>query len=191
MNSATKTTKKLVAGLVLMVVAGLGPWIVLSVLGWVDAADAAILPAIAVTVACVTGAGWRTGGIVVGPFALLARLATWASPSPWLAAIVLAVGAFLRGYAAREGLHDALTLTVISLGFLVAVPPTFDSSAPAPLIVGVVTLASGMWATGVIFALHKVLPSPKRRHLEPIRVLVFSTVLAALVRCVRQTAGTA
>ena len=181
MTSAAKTTKQVLAGIVLMVLAGLGPWILLSLLGWPDAAVAAILPAVALTITCVTGSGWRAGFIVVVPFAVLSGLATWASPSPWLAAIVLAVGAFLRGYAARFGMHDALMLTVIALGFLVAVPPSFTADTPAPLIVAAVTLGSGLWASTVIYALRAFIPNMPRVRVAPSRVLAFSIVLALLV----------
>lgn len=181
MTSAAKTGKMLVTGVALMVVGGLGPWMVLGLLGLSDAANSAILPAIAVTVVCVTGSGWRSGILIVGPFAVLAGLAAWASPDPWLAAVVLAVAAFLRGYAAKEGMHDGLTLTVVTLGFLVAVPPTFDTSMPAPLVVGLVTLAAGLWSILVIFAVAKWLPRVPRVHLNPIRVLVFSVALAVLL----------
>lgn len=181
MSPASKTTKKLVAGLALMIVAGFGPWLALTLLGWPNAANTAILPAVSLTIACVAGSGWRAGIVVVGPFAVLAGLAAWASPNPWLAAIILAIAAFLRGYAARAGLHDALALTVITLGFLVAMPPQFETAMPAPLVVGLVTLGAGLWATLVTFCLRKWLPKLKRVHLDPIRVLAFSLVLALLV----------
>ena len=179
--SAKKTTKLLVAGVVLMVIAGLGPWMILTLFGQPNAANVAILPSVAVTIACVTGAGWETGLIVVAPFALLAGLSAWASPYPWLAALVLAIAAFLRGYAARIGLHDALILIVISLGFIVALPPTFTASMPDPLLVGLVVLGSGIWVTAVIFTLRKLIPPMKHVHLEAIRVDVFSIMLAILV----------
>lgn len=181
MSSAAKTTEKVVAGVVLMAVAGMTPWLVLTLLGWPDAANAAILPAVALTITCVTGTGWRAGLLVVAPFAVLSGLAVWVAPSPWLAAIVLAIGAFLRGYAARFGLHDALILTVIALGFLVAMPPTFTTTVPAPLVISLLTLASGLWATLVIFALHKKIPRMPIKRLNPVRVLAFSVVLALLV----------
>ena len=145
MNSLEKTTEKVVAGVVLMALAGLGPWLLLTLLGWPNAANSSILPAVALTITCVTGSGWRAGLVVVVPFAVLAGLATWASPYAWLAAIVLAVAAFLRGYAARFGMHDALILTVITLGFLVSMPPTFNAQTPAPVIVALITLGSGLW----------------------------------------------
>lgn len=180
-SSGAATTKVVVAGVALMTVAGMGPWIFLTLCGWPNAANAAILPGIALTIACVTGTGWRAGLMVVGPFAVLAGLAAWASPSPWFAAAVLAVGAFLRGYAARFGMHDALILTVITLGFLVATPSQFTTTTPAPIVVAIVTLGSGLWATLVIFAVHSKLPPMKPRHLNPIRVLAYSVVLALLV----------
>ena len=181
MNSVEKTTKKVMAGLFLMTLAGLGPWILLSLCEWPNLASTAILPGVAITVACFTGAGWRTGLVAAIPFAVLSGLAAWVSPYALWAAIVLAVAAFLRGYAARLGLHDALILTVINIGFVVAIPPHFNSSAPAPLVVGIVTLASGLWTTAVIFVLRKHLPKMPLSKVEPQRVLVYSLVLAALV----------
>ena len=181
MSSATKTTKLVMAGVALMVLAGLGPWIVLALLGMPNLANAAILPGVAMTIACVTGTGWRAGMIIVGPFAVLCALASWASPSPWYAAIVLAVAAFLRGYAAREGLHDALNLTVITLGFLVATPFQFDSAVPTPILVGVVSLGASLWATVVIFALRKWIPKVKTVHIDRARVWGYSITLGVLV----------
>ncbi len=181
MSSAANTTKKVVIGVALLVVSGMGPCIVFVLLGLPNLANAAILPGVALTIACVTGTGWRGGMIVVGPFAVFCALAAWASPSPWLAAIVLAAGAFLRAYAARAGLHDALILTVITLGFLVATPYQFDSVVPTPILVGVVSLGAGLWATIVIFALRKWIPHVTRVHIERIRVLAYSVLLAVLV----------
>ena len=181
MTSAAKTTKNVVVGVALMVVSGMGPCIVLALLGLPNLANAAILPSVALTIACVTGTGWRVGMIVVGPFAVFCALAAWASPSPWLAAIVLAVAAFLRAYAARAGLHDALILTVITLGFLVATPYQLDSEVPTPILVGAVSLGAGLWATIVIFSLRKWIPHVKRVHVERTRVLAYSVLLAVLV----------
>ena len=181
MTTVEKTTERVAAGVVLMTLAGLGPWILLSFFDWPNVANAAILPAVAVTIACVTGAGWRTGFIIAVPFAVLAGLATWASPNPWFAAVVLAVAAFLRGYAGRFGLNEALILTVITLGFLVATPPHFNSDVDAPLIIGMVTLFASLWASAVIFIVGKQLPKMPLVKVDPMRVLVYSLVLAALV----------
>ncbi len=181
MSSGARTTNLLVAGVALMVVAGMGPWMILLLLGQPNLASAAILPGIALTIACVTGSGWRIGLMIVGPFAALCALASWASPSPWWSAVVLAAAASLRGYAAREGLHDALSLTVITLGFLVATPSDFGSPVPAPVLVGAVSLGAGLWATLVIFALRSRIPRVTPVHLNPIRVLGYSLTLAVLI----------
>ena len=130
-SSPATTTKRVVVGLGLLVISGLGPWAFLMLLGWPNVANAAVVPGMALTILCITGTGWRAGILIVGPFAVLSGLAVWALPSPWLAAIVLAVAAFVRGYAAREGLHDALILTVIAMGFLVTTPPQFTTTVPA------------------------------------------------------------
>lgn len=180
-SSPATTTKRVVVGLGLLVISGLGPWAFLMLLGWPNVANAAVVPGMALTILCITGTGWRAGILIVGPFAVLSGLAVWALPSPWLAAIVLAMAAFVRGYAAREGLHDALILTVIAMGFLVTTPPQFTTTVPAPIVVAIVTLFAGLWAVAVMFVVRTKIPHVKLAHLDPIRVLVYSLALAALV----------
>ena len=180
-SSPATTTKRVVVGLGLLVISGLGPWAFLMLLGWPNVANAAVVPGMALTILCITGTGWRAGILIVGPFAVLSGLAVWALLSPWLAAMVLAVAAFVRGYAAREGLHDALILTVIAMGFLVTTPPQFTTTVPAPIVVAIVTLFAGLWAVAVMFVVRTKIPHVKLAHLDPIRVLVYSLALAALV----------
>ena len=164
-SSPATTTKRVVVGLGLLVISGLGPWAFLMLLGWPNVANAAVVPGMALTILCITGTGWRAGILIVGPFAVLSGLAVWALPSPWLAAIVLAVAAFVRGYAAREGLHDALILTVIAMGFLVTTPPQFTSTVPAPIVVVVERLKGT--ALGIAFTLLVMLALlPLVKHLE-------------------------
>lgn len=184
MSSGKQTAKTLVSGVVLMVVAGFAPAIVAGLLGWSNASNIAIMAGLAAVVACMGGSGWRTGLQLALPFSILAALTVWAAPNAWWAALVLALAAFLRGYAARFGLHDALMMSVISLGFFVATPPTSVGSIPAPIFTALVSLASMLWATFVIFVLRKQLHPRQHQALERIRVLAFSTVLAILVGAV-------
>ena len=181
MSSARQQAKTLVSGSVLMVVAGFAPAFAMGVLGWPSGANTAVLAGLAVFIACMSGTGWRTGAAIAGPFAAFAALGVWVAPSPWVAALVLAFAAFLRGYAAKVGMHDALMMTVISLGFIVASPPQSDASVPAPVFVGLVSLASALWATLVVFLLRTRLRHRHLTKLDPIRVLAFSVTLAFLV----------
>jgi hypothetical protein len=118
---------------------------------------------------------------MAAPFAVFAGLAVWASPNAWLAAVVLASAAFLRGYAAKAGMHNALVMALISLGFIVAVPPSPDTVLAAPIFIAAVCLVAGLWATLVTFMLRNQLSAPDHQHLESIRVLAFSIALAFLV----------
>lgn len=181
MTSGGQQVKTLVVAVALMMIAGFAPAMVLGVLGHASSANVAVLAGMAVLIACVGGAGWRTGIVIAAPFACFAGLAVWAAPHPWPSAIVLATAAFLRGYAAKVGLHDALAMTVISLGFLVASPPGSDTAVPEPMSVALVVLASALWGTFVMFLLRGRLRPRNVAPLDPIRVVAYSLALAALV----------
>lgn len=181
MTSVGRQAKTLLIDVAVMVFAGFAPALVLVVLGWDSGLNTALLSALAIFIACMSGNGWRTGWNVAVPFAVLVGLAQWTAPNPWLAAIVLASAAFLRGYAAKVGLHDALIMTVIALGFLVASPAPADTTIPSVVFVGLVALASALWATLVVFVLRHRLPKHQHTGLNPIRVLAYSSILALLV----------
>lgn len=181
MSAGGHTTRKLVLGVVLMVVAGFLPALILLGFGGHDASSVATLAGLAVFMACLTGTGWRVGLVIAAPFALLVALTVWVAPNPWAAALVLGVAAFLRGYSAKAGLHNALMMTVISLGFLVASPPQFEVSMPAPIFAGIVALLASLWATLIIYVLRHRLHPHELQGLNPIRVLAYSLVLALLV----------
>ena len=181
MNSVRQQTKTLAFDVVLMVVAGFAPAIVMGFAGWSNGVNVAILSGLAIFIACMGGTGWRTGLFVSLPFAMLAGLADWAASTPVWAAIVLAGAAFLRGYAAKVGMHDALIMTVISLGFIAAAPPQSDSSLAAPVFVALVAFGASAWATLVVFLLRHRLHQHQHTPLDPTRVMTFSLVLAFLV----------
>lgn len=181
MSTARQQARTLVVDVILMVVAGFAPAILMGILGWTSGVNVAILSGLAVFIACMGGTGWRTGLVIVVPFTGLAGLATWVAPNPWLAAAVLAVAAFLRGYAAKAGMHDALVMTVIALGFIVASPVQSGMPLPSPAFVALVTLVAGLWATLVMFLLRHRLHVREHTGLDPTRVLAFSLVLAFLV----------
>ena len=181
MSSVRQQTKTLAFDVVLMVVAGFAPAIGMGFAGWSNGVNVAILSGLAIFIACMGGTGWRTGLFVSLPFAILAGLADWAGSTAVWAAIVLAFAAFLRGYAAKAGMHDALIMTVISLGFIAASPPQSNSSLPAPLFVALVALGASAWATLVMYLLRHRLHQHQHTRLDPTRVLTFSLVLAFLV----------
>lgn len=181
MSSIRQQTRTLAFDVVLMVVAGFAPAIAMGLAGWSNGVNVAILSGLAVFIACMGGTGWRTGLVISLPFALFAGLTEWAAASPVWAAIVLALAAFLRGYAAKAGMHDALIMTVISLGFIAASPPQSDSSLAAPVYVALVALGASAWATLVMFLLRHRLRQHQHSRLDPTRVMAFSLVLALLV----------
>lgn len=181
MRSTREQVRALVVGVLLMVIAGLAPALLLGALGWANGANVAVLAGLAVFIACLGGAGWRTGLMIAGPFAAFVALSVWVAPNPWLSASVLALAAFLRGYAARVGMHDALMMTVISLGFIVASPPQADAAIPGSLFTGLVALAAALWTTLVVSLLRTRLPRHHLTTLDPVRVLAFSLTLALLV----------
>lgn len=181
MTTPIQTMKKLAIDVPLMVIAGFVPAIVIGMLGWEGGVNVAILSGLAVFIACMGGTGWRTGLVIALPFAVTAGLADWAGASAWPAAIILAGAAFLRGYAAKAGMHDALIMTVISLGFIVASPITTSSSIQSQLFVTLVSLVASLWATLVVFVLRYRLPVRQHTGLDPIRVLAYSIALAFMV----------
>jgi len=181
MATAARQAKTLVLVLSLLVIAGFLPAITLGIVGWSSGVNVAILSGLAAFIACMGGTGWRTGLVITVPFALLAGLAVWAAPTPWLASLVLALAAFLRGYAAKFGMHDALVMALISLGFLVASPPQSTGSIAAPLYVAAVCVISMLWVTMVMFLLRHRLHRHHLIPLDPIRVIPYSIVLAFLV----------
>ena len=126
---------------------------------------------------------WVKDGIpvIAVPFSVTTALAVWAAPYALAAAIVLAVAAFLRGYGAKVGLHNALLTTVIALGFVVSTPPKFTSSIPSPVLAGAVTLATALWVTLIVFLAKKWVHPPKLEAMNTARVMWFSTTLALLV----------
>lgn len=181
MPTAAQQAKSLVLGVVLMVIAGLAPAIVMGALGWHDAVSVAILSGLAAFIACNGGKGWHTGLIIAGPFSVLAALAVWAAPYALLASLVLALAAFLRGYGAKIGVQNALLMTVIALGFMVASPPHSNTSLPTPIFVGLIALGTTLWVTLVVFVLRKQLQPQKLVALDPVKVLAFSIILALMV----------
>lgn len=181
MTSAAQQAKTLVLGTILMVVVGLAPAIILGAVGWKDAVSVATLSGLAGFMACNSGRGWRTGLGIAVPFAVLAGLATWAAPNAWAAAIVLAAAAFLRGYGARFGLHNALMMSVVALGFFVVTPAHSNTALPASLLVGMVALGTLLWVTLVVFLLRHQLKPQKLTPLQPVQMLSFSIVLALMV----------
>lgn len=164
-----------------MVLAGFSPAIIMGALGWKSAVSVAMLAGLASFMACTMGKGWKSGLIIALPFSVFTALTVWAAPYALAAAIVLAIAAFLRGYGAKVGLHNAFLTTVIALGFLVADPPKFTGSVPSPIVAGLVTLATALWVTLVVFVAQRWVHPPKLAPIETVRVLWFSSVLALLV----------
>ena len=180
-HAGRKAAKKIVFLLVLMNVAAFAPAILLGVLGWTDAVFIGMLVGLSSFVACLMGSGWKTGIRVAVPFSVFCALTVWAAPYALAAALVLGAAAFWRGYGARLGLHNALMMSVISLGFIVAQPPKFEGSFSAPVLTGIVALGASLWVTLIMFLARKVLHPPALTKLVTARVLAFSSILALVI----------
>jgi hypothetical protein len=174
-------TKSITTSILLMVIAGFSPAIVMGALGWKSAVSVAMLGGLATFMACTMGKGWHTGLVMAVPFSVMTALTVWAAPYALVAAVLLAVAAFVRGYAAKAGMQNAFLTTVIALGFLVAEPPKFSGSLPAPVMTGLIILATTLWVTLVIFIAQRWVHPPTLAPIETHRVLWFSSVLAAMV----------
>jgi hypothetical protein len=108
-------------------------------------------------------------------------LTVWAAPYALAAALVLGAAAFWRGYGARLGLHNALMMTVISLGFIVTQPPKFENTFSAPVMTGIVALGASLYVTLILFIARRGMHSPALTKLVAERVLAYSSVLAVVI----------
>jgi hypothetical protein len=167
--------------MVMLNIAAFAPAIFLGALGWHDAVFVAMLAGLASFMACFMGSGWKTGLRVSVPFSVFCALTVWAAPYALAAALVLAAAAFWRGFGARLGLHNALMMTVISLGFLVTQPPRFEGSFSAPVITGAVALGSALYVTLVMFFARRWMHPPALTKLVTERVIAFSSILAVVI----------
>jgi hypothetical protein len=164
-----------------MVIAGFAPAIVMGALGWKSAVSVAMLAGLATFMACTMGRGWHTGLVMAVPFSIMTALTVWAAPYALAAAVVLAVAAFFRGYAAKAGMQNAFLTVVIALGFIVAEPPAFTVSVPSPILAGLIALVTTIWVTLIVFIAKRWVHAPKLAPIETRRVLWFSSVLALMV----------
>ncbi len=167
--------------LILTVVAGFAPTMVFGALGWTSVLTLSMLGGLATMLATVMGQGWKTGLWLAVPFAAFTAAVVWTAPYALLAALVMAAAAFARGYCATTGLHNALMMSVISLGFIVAQPPDPGSVLPAPVFAGLVVLATSLWVTLVVFAVRRWMHPMKLVAIPRARALGYSSVLAIMV----------
>ena len=182
MTSALRAqTKNITISIVLMVIAGFAPAIVMGALGWKSAVSVAMLGGLATFMACTMGKGWHTGLVMAVPFSLMTALTVWSAPYALAAAVVLAVAAFFRGYAAKAGMQNAFLTVVIALGFIVAEPPKFSTSVPSPVLAGLVMLATTAWVTLIVWLAQRWVHPPMLAPITTDRVLWFSSVLALMV----------
>jgi len=180
-HSGRKAAKKIVLALVLMNVAAFAPAAILGVLGWQDAVFIAMLAGLSSFMASLMGSGWKTGIRVAVPFSVFCALTVWAAPYALAAALVLGAAAFWRGYGARLGLHNALMMTVISLGFIVTQPPKFEGTFSAPVMTGIVALGASLYVTLILFIARRGMHSPALTKLVTERVLAYSSILAVVI----------
>jgi len=180
-HAGRKAAKMITLAVALMSIASFAPAIVLGAFGWFDAVNVAILAGLAAFLASATGSGWRTGLRIALPFAVLVTLTVWSAPYALPAALVLGAAAFWRGFGARLGLHNALIMSVIALGFLVTAPPKFAGTFSAPIMAGLVALGSSLYVVLVMFVARKVVSPPPLTKLVIDRVVAFSVILALMI----------
>lgn len=174
-------TRALVLGVALVSVTTFAPVIVVSAIGWQSITPFALLAGLSAVVAALTGGGWRTSAALAVPFAAFAAAASWTHALPLAAALVLAAAAFLRGLAAVVGLHNAIMTSVITLGFIVAQPPTAQGDLPAPLAVALVVLAACLWVTLIAVVTSRWAKAPTLHPLPRPRAIGFAAVLSLMV----------
>lgn len=175
------TAKSIIAAMVFMTLVAFAPSTVMGAVGWKSAVAVAMLGGLAAFLAAIMGEGWRTSLLLAVPLSLFTMLAVWSAPVAWAAAVVMAAAAFLRGYAANKGLHNALMTSVIALGFLVVQPPSSDTGWPAPLFAGAVMLGTILWVALVMYLARRWVHPPTLSGLDALRVIAFSVVLALMV----------
>jgi len=164
-----------------MSIAAFAPAIVLGAFGWFDAVNVSILAGLAAFLASATGSGWSTGLRIALPFAVFVTLTVWSAPYALPAAFVLGAAAFWRGFGARLGLHNALIMSVIALGFLVTAPPKFAGTFSAPIVAGFVALGSCIYVVAVMFLARNLLKPPPLTKLVIDRAIAFSVILALMI----------
>ncbi|MDD2858016.1 MAG: FUSC family protein [Candidatus Nanopelagicales bacterium] len=180
-TTARPGAKALVLALALFTVATFAPVAVVSALGWHTVVPIALLTGLSAVMASLTGGGWRTGLLLAVPFAAFAGVLTWAQPHAWAAALVMAAAALLRGLTAIDGLHNALMTSVITLGFVVAKPPTPQTDLAAPVAVALVVLATCLWVTLIALVTRRWSRKPALVRIPRQRAIAFSVVLALMV----------
>ena len=180
-HSGRKVAKKIVLMMVLLNLVAFAPAVIIGALGGQDAVFVAMLAGLTSFLACFMGSGYKTGLRVALPFAIFCALTVWAAPYALAAALVLAVAAFWRGFGARLGLHNALMMSVISLGFIVTQPPKFEGTFSAPVLTGIVALASSLYVTLIMFLARRHIHPPALTKLVTERVLTYSSILAVVI----------
>lgn len=173
--------RKIAIGMVWLTIAAFAPAALMGILGWQHAVIVAMFGGLAAFMGGMMGSGWVTSLSVSFIFAVLAALTVWAAPYPVAAGLVLGVAAFWRGYGARVGLHNALLMTVIALGFLLTAPPTFSGPVPTPIVTAIVALLSGLYVTLVMYLARSKVHPPALTRLVTLRVVAFSVILAVMV----------
>ncbi len=173
--------KYLLFGVLTMILATVPPAIALSFVDWRTVAGVAYLGSLAAYLAA-SIANWRVGLWLALPLAVASGLAVQFAHNPWLAAILLAIWAGARGFSDAWGLSGALTLAVISVGFIVAAPPTPHSSISNALFVGLIILAVALWATLIACLMKKHnMPAQPPKPLDRKRAYGFGVTLGVLV----------
>ena len=101
--------------------------------------------------------------------------------NPWLAAGLMAISAGVVGLLEVRGLSSALALAPISVGFILAQPPSTQTPIPPALLVGLIALVAGLYATLLSMPIQKRIKRPKLKPVTRSRAATYAVVLAAMV----------
>lgn len=169
----------LVASLVVSQIAFMVPWLVFGGLDSSPLSSAALLAAMSIVMAAGMGS-LRLAALIAIPLAVASGLGVLCSDIPVLAALLVGAATFARGLLSRRGLQNALTLSVVSLVFLVAQPPSMSGSTPPAVGAGLTVLASAAWPLLLMWLARAHLPHLPRKPVDSQHAVWFAIVTSVL-----------
>jgi hypothetical protein len=177
---ADKKTKA-VLGLIVVIVVVMIPGLVLALLQHPAYSSVAGFGALSCLVASLVG-GWRLGVMVSLPLALASGLALGLADNPWSASVLMLLVAGGAGLTAHRGYAQGVTLSVITVAFVLAQPPTGAHATSAEAAQGaVIMLVSGLFAAGVGALVTRKGPVLKPEPYGWGRTVNYAVVLGLLV----------
>ena len=172
------------AGVVLLVVSIAGlPGAAIEIAGLEGSAAVWWLGATtALTAVIVTG--WRVTGVMGLALAASTVGAGLVAGDPWLALLLMGAAAATAGFTSRWGYSQGLAMAPITLGFLVAEPPTFPaagSTTANALLMGLVMLMATGWGLAIGALIGRRIHLPHPTGIGVAAAALYAAVLGLLV----------